>query len=63
MSDLEKIFEGFGRRIAEIRHYHNLFRDFDPGNDHGAIMYAIVMRSQVQEFLKLVKEWEEYFQS
>ena len=63
MTDLDKIFEKLRHRVAEIRHYHNRFRDFEPGDDHGAVTYGIVMRSQVQDFLQLVQEWEEHSRS
>lgn len=60
MTELEKLHERFSRRISEIQHYHNRFRDFNSYDERGAATYAIVMRTQIQDFLKIAEELEEY---
>lgn len=56
-----KLIDKFNRRIKEIQHYHNRFRDFLPGDDDGAATYGVVMRTQVQDLLKILEEIERFF--
>lgn len=62
VSELGQIFEKLGNRVAIIQYYHKRFSDFLPGDDEGAATYGMIMRSQVDGFLKLVQEWKDYFQ-
>lgn len=62
MTELGQIFEKLGCRVATIQQYHKQFSDFLPGDDEGAATYGMIMRSQVDGFLKLVQEWKDYFQ-
>lgn len=55
----QELREKFEWRVQEIRHYHNRFRDFPPGDDKGAATYGIIMRTQVQDLLKILEELQE----
>lgn len=58
----QELMKKFNHRIKEIKHYHERFRDFPPGDDDGAATYGVVMRTQVQALLELLEEVQEHVQ-
>lgn len=51
----KRLMEKFCYRMDEIEHYHRRFRDFGPGDTVTAETYAIIMRTQIEDLLYLMR--------